>query len=300
MTVQGGIFVVDVATGVQTRLTTNTRPPAPGIRTDDSDPRFSPDGTQIVFTRGRNQQEFELWLMGSDGEISGPAATPLAVAGMSDWQPTWSVDGSRIFFTSDRVGGVAAIYTVDPAVGEASVTRISGPEATSWGHPAISPDGRTLATYSTATLVLQDIATDVHFVPLFDPRFVNFSGVVGAQNIEFSPDGSQLVFVADNNIYITVPQHIVTPVERAAELVTAIQSLIDDGLVGGSEGAVLQGKLGNVTALVESGSLKAAANNVNATLNHVRALVNSRRINVITAQLLTINANALLDAINNM
>jgi Tol biopolymer transport system component len=309
--VPGGIFAVDVATKTVSRLTQNVFLPSsnPDDRVD-SDPRYSPDGTRIAYRRFRGGSPAttpaagnHIWIMGSNGDMSPNAASvPLVTAGSQDIFPEWSADGSRLYFSTAGVArgetSFLKIWSIDPNIGEASATRLSDNEAISWTFGAMSPDGRTMLSVSKAEIVLQDIQTDLHTVPLFDPRITVLSQATTVQNLSWSPTGDRFVFVADNEIFITSPKHIVTPVERAEALETAIAALIEDGLIGASDGAVLQTKLGNVTMLVTNGSLNAAVNNVNAFINKVNALVSSRRMNTVTAEVMTTNANALIDQIS--
>jgi Tol biopolymer transport system component len=78
-------------------------------------------------------------------------------------------------------------------------------EGTDNRHPAISPDGRTLAFWSRSDagseIILQDLLTGEHTVLVLDPAVQPATGDVG-QNLEFSPDGKSLLFVAAGNIYV--------------------------------------------------------------------------------------------------
>lgn len=88
------IYVADLATGVETRLTSD---PA-----QDFDPDWSPDGARIAFisTRGGDSA---LHVMNADG--SGVARLTTPTIGEQD--PAWSGDGSRIVFTRGK-----ELYTV--------------------------------------------------------------------------------------------------------------------------------------------------------------------------------------------
>jgi Tol biopolymer transport system component len=61
---------------------------------DDTDPCWSPDGTEIAFSSGD-----QIWVMDSDGSnLQGPLTTPNKADGWYDDQPAWSPDGSKIAF----------------------------------------------------------------------------------------------------------------------------------------------------------------------------------------------------------
>ena len=68
---------------------------------DDSSASWSPDGSRLVFTSGRDG-DLEIWTMRTDGTD----ATQITNNNVSDSSPTWSPDGTRILFTTDRDGSV--------------------------------------------------------------------------------------------------------------------------------------------------------------------------------------------------
>jgi TolB protein len=63
-------------------------------------PEISPDGSLIAFMRWTPiSNQHQIWVMDRDG------GNPRQVVSGSGWDPTWSPDGSRILFASDRSGG---------------------------------------------------------------------------------------------------------------------------------------------------------------------------------------------------
>ncbi|UCF18909.1 MAG: PD40 domain-containing protein [Gemmatimonadota bacterium] len=166
-------------------------------------PRYSPDGSLIVFQRTRDSGPAagqHLWLMTADGEILGPDATLLTSGASRDFHPAWSADGALVYFASEYRpdDALPAIFAVDPDDGEpaARVTPIEGSDNR---HPALSPDGRTLAFLSFSgqewEVILQDLTTGEHSVLAFDLDLPLVFGGLN-QQIEFSPDGQQLLFSA--------------------------------------------------------------------------------------------------------
>jgi len=63
----------------------------------DSRPRYSPDGSKIVFQTVRDGQ-FEIYVMNADGT----AQTRLTNSPPGNFAPAWSPDGTKILFTSSR------------------------------------------------------------------------------------------------------------------------------------------------------------------------------------------------------
>ena len=68
-------------------------------------PRISPDGTQILFTRGwvdkmEDRSRSNIWIV----DIAGTRVRELTHGNWSDSSPVWSPDGKKIAFLSDRDG----------------------------------------------------------------------------------------------------------------------------------------------------------------------------------------------------
>jgi TolB protein len=106
------IRVVDVDGTDERRLTR--------AGTQDTEPAWSPDGRQIVFTRGfvrffPSNQGFllirsEIWRVKADGRDARRLTRTRKE--IEDFFPAWSPDGRRIAFVSDRTGS-RDIYVMD-------------------------------------------------------------------------------------------------------------------------------------------------------------------------------------------
>ena len=105
----------------------------------DTEPAWSPDGSQLAYASDRGGARLDLWVRdmktGAERRL-----TKLATAAMG---PSWSPDGKRIAFLDvDGIWRRANVSVVDVATGE--VTRIHeslfGP-----GMPTWSPDGKRVA-----------------------------------------------------------------------------------------------------------------------------------------------------------
>ncbi|MGD9344223.1 MAG: S9 family peptidase [Candidatus Aminicenantes bacterium] len=105
-------------------------------------PRISPDGTQILFTRGwvdkmEDRTRSNIWIV----DIAGTRIRELTHGNWSDSSPVWSPDGKRIAFLSDR-DGTEQIHVLWLDTREvAQLTHLErAPRSLVW-----SPDGKMLA-----------------------------------------------------------------------------------------------------------------------------------------------------------
>lgn len=124
------LFTVDAASGEISRLTDTYEA--------EKQPRWSPDGGQIVFTLGTVMSNIDVWVMNADGSDR----RRLTEHPERDQGAAWSPDGGQIAFVSQREGDVA-IYLMD-ADGGNKRRLVEG------RMPAWSPDGRRIAFTSSA------------------------------------------------------------------------------------------------------------------------------------------------------
>ena len=133
------IYVMDADGGNQQRLTNN--------RHDDRSPSWSPDGKRIVFFSNRDGHVMggiptnEIYVMDADGGNQ----QRLTNNRHDDRSPSWSPDGKRIAFVSNRdghaMGGIptSEIYVMDADGGNQQ--RLTNNPDGDW-NPSWSPDGK--------------------------------------------------------------------------------------------------------------------------------------------------------------
>jgi dipeptidyl aminopeptidase/acylaminoacyl peptidase len=131
------VHVIDVTTGAKRALTDGAR--------DDSQPRWSPDGTLLVFWSRRDEvrTNADLYVVAASGGDPTRLETRGGIEGESV-DPRWSPDGTRISFTTDTRGRqeVAVATYAEREIGriERMTESIHDEYGAVW-----RPDGRALA-----------------------------------------------------------------------------------------------------------------------------------------------------------
>ena len=151
----------------------------------ESDPAWSPNGRQVVFSEATRSKALGLWVMNADG-------SRLRQLTSEGFTPAWSPDGKTIAYVvssgSDH-NPTANIYLIPAAGGDP--TNLT-PGATHANDPDWSPGGRRIAFSLNGDLaVMKANGSNEHLIT--HPA----SGVSDAEPA-WSPDGRWIVYERDN------------------------------------------------------------------------------------------------------
>ena len=171
------LFWVDRVTGEETPLA------AP--RRGYVHPRISPDGT-LVAVDSRDQQA-DIWVW----DLTGETLTRLTVDAARDRSPTWTPDGQRVIFSSERAGTPALFWRAADATGTAEPL---GESESSQVPQAVAPDGRVVVVQEeragNANLITVSLTGDPVSEDLLVTEFNEGNAVL-------SPDGQWVAYQSD-------------------------------------------------------------------------------------------------------
>lgn len=172
----------------------------------DTEPAWSPDGTQIAWSSDRGGQLLDLWIHDlRTGEQRRLTSLPTSAMG-----PAWSADGRRIAFLDvDGVWRRANVSVVDVETG--AITRIHG-SMFGPGTPTWSPDGRRVAvaavhayssrfregTNQILTMLADGTGGETWQMPV---RHLSIDSRVGA-GPAWSPDGTRMAIVYEGLLHL--------------------------------------------------------------------------------------------------
>lgn len=178
------------------------------------EPRWSPDGTRLLYVAPGGTDDFgndlglDIWIMNHDGTgIKNVTHNP-----GDDTSPTWSPDGSRIAFVSDRINELRQVFLLsaqcldeeEGACWEIRPSNLSAGYAVEF-DPAWSPDGGTIAVLASINgapgrIFLRGTA------PGEPTRFDRSDRIIGAEDLAWSPGSDALAFTwvqpTSNEIYL--------------------------------------------------------------------------------------------------
>jgi eukaryotic-like serine/threonine-protein kinase len=172
------LFVSRVAGGERVRLTSDS--------SGEANPKFSPDGERIAFTRlSRAADTTEICTI----PTLGGEAVPVISDGI---YPAWSPDGGHLAFVLRRAGEPEAFATV-AADGSGLRVLLQGDAALPFfGHSSWSPDGKTIAFIRSPG----GVARQIWLVPSSGGaprRLSNDPSGVFSDEPSFTPDGRGIV-----------------------------------------------------------------------------------------------------------
>jgi Tol biopolymer transport system component len=107
----------------------------------EGDSSWSPDGSQVAFTRARNPEKgpFEIWVVNADGSGLARLTRHRGVS----LGPAWSPDGRRIVYATERRDQPPGLYVVNSD--GSGTQRLKSSRTRGYTDPSWSPDGATIA-----------------------------------------------------------------------------------------------------------------------------------------------------------
>jgi TolB protein len=171
---RGWLWLLNTATGVATRLTTQG-----GV---DSRPSWSPDGRTLVFLRDNSKRLFIVML-----DLATKAVTPLVNENALLLDPVFAADGKSVFYSSS-IAGDLDLWRID--IESRQQTRLTTTLGTIELHPMPTPDGQSLVYLAKARggndmVRRRNIATG-------EDRVIASGAIVSMTRGAVSPDGRTL------------------------------------------------------------------------------------------------------------
>ena len=166
---------------------------------------YARDDEKIVFHSSRDANPDIYVVQGIRQEVTRITTHPA-----TDWVPTWSPDGKRIAFVSDRNNNQSQIWVID-ADGKNLMRLTDGFHD---DNPDWSPDGTTIAYHSQRKRTGEyPFGVPLYELYLMDSDGSNQRQLVGEDSIEpcWSPGGTRIVFLFSRKLGELPQLHVVDP-----------------------------------------------------------------------------------------
>ncbi|MBV8857427.1 MAG: PD40 domain-containing protein, partial [Acidobacteria bacterium] len=178
------IYTMNADGSGQARLTNNGA--------NDDGPRFSPDGTKIVFRSDRDDPSTgagDIYVMNADGTNQ----QRLTTDANDDSAPSWSSDGSRIVFQSLRNGQFYQVYVMNAdGSNQINLSNSTGSDR----EPSWSPDGAKIAFASERDRAGYASVYVMNADGTNQQRLTFGAGSVADEQPAWSRDGGRIAYVS--------------------------------------------------------------------------------------------------------